>query len=350
MVLVSACISLVFSIIATYLSIKVARIWGIVDVPGELKIHQSIIPRFGGLGIVSAVFLTLVIIEAASNFLQLSGIVILVGSLLIALTGAVDDIFKLRPLQKILGQVLGSAVFAIYWLVTSGFKPEIALPAAFIAVILFICFMSNSLNLLDGLDGLAAGVTVILSIYLAILAIREGEQQLYILLGVLSGACVGFLVFNLPPAKTFMGDIGSLFLGYIVGVTAIELAASGGISVNKVLGVMLILGVPVGDTLLAIWRRFKTHRPLFSGDRLHLYDCLYQYLRGNTWQTLLFMWGTTAVTGLTGLFVFYSDNIVIGFSVASVIAFSILILAKRLGATGGEILQSSIGKKTHLSG
>jgi UDP-GlcNAc:undecaprenyl-phosphate GlcNAc-1-phosphate transferase len=196
---------------------------------------------------------------------------------------------------------------------------------------LFIAFMSNGLNLLDGMDGLAAGSTAIMASFMAALAFYEGNQELGLILMALVGACLGFLVYNLPRAKTFMGDIGSLFLGYMLAVASLQLWYRQPISITRVLGVLLILAVPITDTCLAIIRRFQAHRAIFSGDRFHLYDCIYRKLGRNTWATLATMWGIALASGAVGSFVFFTETTT-AVSLTTFFAIGMIVLAGRVGS------------------
>lgn len=318
----------------TRASMSLARGLGILDLPGEIKIHREPTPRFGGFGIVLATLGGYAIVAQTISISGRWSIASLVGGLIIALTGAIDDIYGLRPLHKLLGQLAGGMMFVfLYWLGGKGTFLEgdfLLLPFSAVSV-LFIAFMSNGINLLDGIDGLAAGTTAVITSFLTALAFVEGQQQLGLVLIILVGACLGFLFFNVPPAKTFMGDVGSLFLGYMIATAALQLIYLQSVSVAKVLGVVLILVVPIADTSLAILRRFKDHRNIFVGDRFHIYDCIYRKLGGNIWWTLSSMWGITLACGAAGTFAFFVDTTT-AVCIALLVAMGMAVLANKVGS------------------
>lgn len=317
----------------TRASMALACALGILDFPGEIKIHGKPTPRFGGFGIVLGTLVGCLVTAGVTSLWDRWGIATLGGALVIGSTGAIDDIRGLRPVHKLLGQFVAGTAFVV--MSRLGLEREtlpglLAFPYVALAVLL-IAFMSNALNLLDGMDGLAAGTTVVMASFLTILAFLEGKRELALTLGTLVGACLGFLIYNAPPAKTFMGDIGSLFLGYMMAVAGLQLGFVQPISAAKVLGVLLILAVPIVDTCLAIVRRFLGRRDIFSGDRFHLYDCIHLKLGGNTWRTLSAMWGITFACGAAGILAFYASAWV-AVLIAAPVILGMVALASRAGS------------------
>jgi UDP-GlcNAc:undecaprenyl-phosphate GlcNAc-1-phosphate transferase len=144
------------------------------------------------------------------------------------------------------------------------------------AFTLWVLGCANAMNMLDGLDGLAAGVSAIAAVGVGIVALRADNVACTMVSFALTGACVGFLRYNFRPASTFMGDVGSLFLGFALASSVLLLSKGvpGQPVLPSVLGAMVALGVPVGDMLLAMGRRLVNHRPMFQGDRSHFYDQL----------------------------------------------------------------------------
>lgn len=317
----------------TRASIALARALSILDLPGEIKIHGKPTPRFGGFGIVLGTLVGHLVAARIDGLWGRWDIATLGGALVIALTGAIDDVRGLRPVYKLLGQfVAGTAFVVMSGPALDGETLPGLLAFSYVALgVVFIAFMSNALNLLDGMDGLAAGTTVVMASFLTILAFLEGKQELALTLGTLVGACLGFFIYNAPPAKTFMGDIGSLFLGYMMAIAGLQLCLVRPISVAKVLSVLLVLAVPIVDTCLAMLRRLRSHHDVFSGDRYHIYDCIHRKLGGDTWRTLGVMWGITLVGGAAGLLAFFA-----GTSVAVLIAAPVILgmvaLASRVGS------------------
>ncbi|MBC7084039.1 MAG: undecaprenyl/decaprenyl-phosphate alpha-N-acetylglucosaminyl 1-phosphate transferase [Firmicutes bacterium] len=318
----------------TKASIACATRFGITDKPGEIKIHTTEMPRFGGIGIVLGVFVVI-----GGLFLWRIGpytetLALLLWGLPVVLTGAVDDIRGLTPVSKLIGQLVGC-------LGASAFIVRGAVPGLDTAVMLiwtvvlggFLCFLTNSVNLLDGMDGLAAGSVGIISTAHACAALLGAGGGLDVLPMAISGACAGFLIWNLPPARTFMGDVGSLFLGYAIGVNSLRLILQGGPSVAKLCGVALTLVVPISDTSLAVVRRLLLHRNMMTGDRMHIYDCMHRRLGGDTKRTLSVMWSISILVGLGGVAATVSPP---GWSIAlALMGYAIIaLIALGLGALG----------------
>ncbi|MBU1259558.1 MAG: undecaprenyl/decaprenyl-phosphate alpha-N-acetylglucosaminyl 1-phosphate transferase [Planctomycetes bacterium] len=289
---------LVFSFIAalpgTWLCKKIALKFGAVDKPdGTVKTHKQPIAYLGGLGILlgfaSGIVAGITLLEQTELFgLYLKLLVgILAGASVACFVGLVDDLFDIRPSRKILGQALAAVI-----LLTVGIRPNLSiiftqfgieLPATLEAilgipvVIIFVLGATNSLNLIDGLDGLCAGVTSIITIGMLILAVHLGTWNLSsagdpvrAIVGLgLVGATLGFLPFNKAPAKIFMGDAGSMLLGFVVAAMMILFAERQPL---WWMASLMIFGLPILDTAVALVRRLLNKRPLFVSDRGHIYD------------------------------------------------------------------------------
>ena len=293
--------SFISALIATLLCKNIALKLGIVDKPDNLvKTHKGSVAYLGGVGILAG--LTVGILTgiycisdrtSASSFepehfrLSFTWLAaVLAGGSIVCLIGLIDDIFDIKPGQKILGQVAAAVVLifvgirpALYYSLEGARIPEnIEVILGIPIVIIFVLGASNSLNLLDGLDGLCAGVTVIITGAMLLLAIHLGTWgfsevggdavRVVICLGLLGAVC-GFLPFNRHPAKIFMGDAGSMLLGFVVAVLMILFA-------EKIprwwMASVVVFGLPILDTAVALVRRFINKRPLFVSDRGHIYD------------------------------------------------------------------------------
>ncbi|MHC4843921.1 MAG: glycosyltransferase family 4 protein [Planctomycetota bacterium] len=286
--------SFVGSLAATWFCKKVAFKFDIVDRPDDLvKIHKTPIAYLGGVGILIGltigIFAGIVCLRHEPFF---SGTLkwflgILAGGSVACFVGLADDIFDIKPRQKILGQIL-AAVF----LLLAGILPNLSVLRGIfsfyisqtfldilgsIVVIFFVLGASNSLNLLDGLDGLCGGVTVIITLAMLLLAIFLSTWRFSIVgdpvriivcLGLVGGVC-GFLPYNRYPAKIFMGDAGSMLLGFVVAALMILFA-------EKIprwwLASIVAFGLPILDTAVALLRRLLNKKPLFVSDRGHIYD------------------------------------------------------------------------------
>jgi len=284
--------SFISALVATLLCKNIALKLGIVDKPDKLvKTHKGSVAYLGGVGILAG--LTVGILTGIYSFepehfrLSFTWLVaVLAGGSIACLIGLIDDIFDIKPGQKILGQVAAAVVLifvgikpALYYSLEGARIPEnIEVILGIPIVIIFVLGASNSLNLLDGLDGLCAGVTVIITGAMLLLAIHLGTWgfsevggdavRVVICLGLLGAVC-GFLPFNRHPAKIFMGDAGSMLLGFVVAVLMILFA-------EKIprwwMASVVVFGLPILDTAVALVRRFINKRPLFVSDRGHIYD------------------------------------------------------------------------------
>jgi UDP-GlcNAc:undecaprenyl-phosphate/decaprenyl-phosphate GlcNAc-1-phosphate transferase len=267
------------SALATRASMPLAHAWGVIDRPGALKIHPHPTPRMGGVGFVSVVL----VLGAALGLLHRYA---LAGLVAMAATGLADDRFDLRPRTKLAGQCLAGALLGLD-LATAGAPPWLAFAGAALAVVL-----ANSINLLDGMDGLAAGCSLIAALGLAFLARAAGlgwsEEAL------VAGGLLGLLLWNYPQAKTFMGDAGSLAIGYLLAHSLARLGTAG---TGFLLAGAGTLSIPVFDVALGILRRLREGRPVFSGDRDHFYDQL-QRRTGDVRRTLWISWAAVLATVL----------------------------------------------------
>ncbi|MCR2821412.1 glycosyltransferase family 4 protein [Lederbergia panacisoli] len=266
-------ICFVASICITPLVKKLALRYKVTDKPNHRKVHNKVMPRLGGLAIYLSFIIGLIISRQDSPFLW----PIIIGSTIIVITGILDDKFNLSPRYKLIGQFL-AAIVAI----RGGFDLEfINLPFGgklefgyFIVpiTILWIIGITNAINLIDGLDGLAAGVSAIALITLSIMAFIQQDIFVLTIALILLGSTLGFLPFNFYPAKIFMGDSGALFLGYMIAV--LSLLGFKNVTFFSFVIPIIILGVPISDTIFAIIRRIINNQPISSPDRSHLHHRL----------------------------------------------------------------------------
>lgn len=265
----------------TPLVIKFAIKFGFVDKPNERKVHTRIIPRLGGLaifasfnvGMVLAFFLTDLFAGQENMFYAL-----LIGGSIIAITGIIDDKLELSPFKKLIGQVLAAATVIAFNIKVSGvthpFAEEI-IPLGYLAIpitLFWIIAITNAINLIDGLDGLAGGISGIAALSISIIAFLSGQFDKGFLALILVASLVGFLIFNFHPAKIFMGDVGSMFLGFILSVLTVQELKQ--ITILGVMVPILLLAIPILDTLYAMVRRKIAHKPMFQPDKHHLHHRL----------------------------------------------------------------------------
>ncbi len=262
----------------TWLVREFATRLGVVDMPGERKVHHKPIPRMGGLAIFlafSAVLLLLTVPLPGIQVPLLSSarvFALLVPVTVMTFVGMLDDVFNLKPVQKLVGQIIaaGLAVYMGAGLTTFSFLPGVTLPEWLSAVftIGWLVFVANAVNLMDGLDGLAGGISLITLCTLLIAATVLGKTELVIPAGLFGAAVIGFLFFNLYPATIFLGDTGSLLLGFTIALLALDHSFVGAASFS-VFAPFLMLGLPISETVLTIIRRLESGQiPNVSSRRL----------------------------------------------------------------------------------
>lgn len=336
--------ALVLALVLTPVIKKLAIRWGAVDEPNERKVHRQVMPRMGGV----AIYLSFMLVVLATQPLTRPVIGLLVGGSWIIVLGILDDIRGLSPKVKLLGQIIGAGI-----LVAFGYKVEFitnpfsegTLMLGKLAVpltIFWIIGVTNAINLIDGLDGLAAGTSGIAALTMAAVVVSEfflhgdvvsSSMMVIPLALILTGSILGFLRYNFNPAQIFMGDSGSMFLGFTLSAMAIA-GLTKGATVISVFIPFVILGIPICDTLFAIVRRFLNQRPIFQADKNHLHHCLLE--RGLSHrQTVLLIYGINGMLGLSAVLLTRLNNDQAMLLIAG-LAFVVLLGANRLGVTGAR--------------
>ena len=279
-----------FVVLIMPIIMKVATHINALDEPNERKVHKKPMPRLGGLGIFSGFLLGYMLF--CSQTPQM--ISILIGSFILIIVGMIDDINPIKPLSKFIGQLVAAIIVFCYGNVIMqdisayGLYLNFGIFAKPVTII-FILGIINCLNLIDGLDGLAGGIATIffitISIIISIMGIYNGLDASLSL--IMIGATLGFLIYNFHPAKIFMGDSGSMFLGYIIAV--ISLLGFKNVTVTSFLVPVLILAIPILDTFFAIIRRLLKKESFAKADKEHFH---HQILKraGNQTKTVLIIY------------------------------------------------------------
>ena len=314
-------IAFVLAFITTFVitpyTIKLAKKIGAVDTPkDERRVNKVTMPRLGGLAIiagflVSIIYLLIILsIENAINIFEdnihMKLLGFFIGGLIISITCFIDDIKNLPAIVKLLVQIIAAIVVVAFGLriqnINIPFLYKIGLPNAFsiILTIGWIVGITNAINLIDGLDGLSSGIALISCVSMLIIFALNGSPIIAILLiTALVGALSGFLPFNFNPAKTFMGDTGSNFLGYCLAVISIFGVAKT-YTLVVIVAPLIVLALPVVDTIVAIIRRIikgKSIKAIMKADKGHLHHTLLKH--GFTQkEAVLIMYGVTAALGL----------------------------------------------------
>lgn len=316
-------VTLLQGAVLTWCALYLGRSLRILDFPDkDRKRHARATPRTGGVAVFAA--LVLAVAEVCWQFapqladdpraVRFAGFLLLSTALLCGL-GLYDDKFGMRARNKFLWQIVAVVPFVLWGRSTTsadvfGWHLDFAWLA--VPVMLFwLVSCTNFVNLVDGLDGLASSVGLIVSLTVAVLAWWNQVPEVSVLATILSGALAGFLVFNWPPARIFLGDSGSLPLGFLVGALALEAAAKKAAGLTLAVPVVL-LSIPMFDTSMAILRRKLNGRKIGQGDRAHIHHCLRD--RGfSPVQTLLWIGGLCAVTASAALLatVFNDDRIAV---------------------------------------
>ena len=325
-------IALLLSLLVTPVVIKLAFKVGAIDKPNSRKVHAKVMPRLGGLAIFVAFTIpTLMTIGVNKQFIGL-----LIGGIIILAIGVLDDIKGLSPKVKLAGQLVAALVLISFGAkvdtITNPFgSASINLGWLSIPVTIFwIVGVTNAVNLVDGLDGLAAGIAAIAAATLGVVAM-ENDPAITLVAFILVGAILGFMRYNFNPARIFMGDSGSLFLGYILsGLAIMGLAKSA--TVFSLFVPVLVLGVPILDTLFAIIRRVVNDQPIFKADKAHLHHCL--LASGLTHRQAVLVIYLIHAT-LSGLAILLNDMTTTqGMLILLVVSVITLVGANRLGVIG----------------
>jgi UDP-GlcNAc:undecaprenyl-phosphate GlcNAc-1-phosphate transferase len=252
-----------------------------VDQPDARKTHQRAIPRVGGIAIFAAYLLATGIgfLWAPTLWMSLgrtsgSLTAIFIGSIIIFFTGLGDDRWNFTPRQKLAGQILASlVVFGVGVRIHLGLPGVWELIASFLVTMAWLLICINAFNLIDGLDGLAAGVALFAALTMVVASLIYGNMQLLLLVVPLVGALFGFLRYNFNPASIFLGDCGSLLIGFMMGCFAIEWSHKS-VTLLGLTAPLMAVSIPLLDTGLSIVRRFLRHQPIFGADRGHIHHRL----------------------------------------------------------------------------
>ncbi len=239
---------------------------GMVDHPAPRKLHTRPIPLLGGLALYLAVLIALLVLEDRYNLPQLAGI--LIGATAVSFLGIWDDRWGLRPLIKLSGQILVAGVVMATGVMVSLFPWPIL---NLLITLLWLVGITNAFNLIDNMDGLSGGIGAVSAAFFLLLAALNGQYLVGALSAAVLGACIGFLRYNFNPASIFMGDAGSLFLGFLMAVLGIKLRFPNHAAFVTWMVPVLVLGIPIFDTALVIVSRLRRGlNPLTTPGKDHL--------------------------------------------------------------------------------
>lgn len=319
-------VAAVVAIALTPLARKLAIKLDAIDYPSARRVNMLPIPRMGGVAIFGGILAALAVAGFGvyafgwvDPFIDYNGIEVnywgvLLGTVLIFLVGAVDDVVDLNPKAKMLGQIVAACVVAGSGLLFSSIHNPFGEGyiefgwVAYPLTVFYLVAFANVINLIDGLDGLAAGITGISAITILLFAVLTGRFDAALFSVILVGVCAGFLKSNFFPASIFMGDSGALLLGFSLGVISLFAVARSALFVSLLVPI-LAAGVPILDTFFAIVRRKREHRPIDEADKGHIHHRL---MRAGFSQraTVLIMWAWTVLLAACGVIITWADNLV----------------------------------------
>jgi len=244
--------ALVLTIGVTPVARWLAPRMGVIDRPEARKIHHRPVPRMGGVAIYLAVIAAALVLGERYNFAQFGSI--LVGATGVSFMGLIDDRWGLRPLVKMLGQTLAALLLYASGIYVGTFHHPVL---NLVTTVLWVGYITNAINFLDNMDGLAGGVAAIAALFFALMCSFSGQYLVGALAIAVLGACLGFLFYNLNPASIFMGDSGALFLGFTLAATGIKLRFLDNVTFVTWMVPVLVMGLPVFDTTLVIISRLR---------------------------------------------------------------------------------------------
>ncbi|MCK4518943.1 MAG: undecaprenyl/decaprenyl-phosphate alpha-N-acetylglucosaminyl 1-phosphate transferase, partial [Candidatus Omnitrophica bacterium] len=299
-------ICIAVSFIATPAVRKLARLGGFLDKPNRRKVHRESIASLGGMAIfisfLTGIFFVYHVMALTTDRNLLIGL--LIGASAIVLLGVYDDIKNVPALLKLAGQVAVASIVYYY-----GFRIEeffgLSVDTPFLKLLSYFVTVGwivgaiNAINLLDGLDGLACGITAIVAVFLFTASFIDGNYMLCFLTAALAGSCLGFLPYNLYPASIFMGDTGSMLLGLVLALVAIE-SSQKSTTIIAILVPMIAMAVPLIDTFLSILRRLIKKKPLFKADKNHIHHRLLMEEKSQM-KVVLTLYSATCFFGLIAL-------------------------------------------------
>ncbi len=313
-------VAAVLTALLTPVTMRLATALGMIDQPRERGLSDRPTPLLGGLAIFAGALVAALIFLPAGNYKEdelWHGV--LLGATVITVVGALDDRFDLPPWVKLTGQVLAAVIVVHFGVavkaITLPFVGHLAFPNAGVTnagpvlTVIGLVAMMNVVNFSDGVDGLAAGVCAIIAAAMAVIAFDLGRQQPGVFAAITAGAALGFLIYNFPPASSFMGDCGANLLGLLMGVIAVEAAVKTAAVVSFVLP-MILLAVPFLDTTFVVLKRLKYKQPIYRPDSEHFHHRMAR-IGFSSRRTIAYMYAWTLL--LAGLalalrFVPYSDH------------------------------------------
>lgn len=334
MVITAVGLAALIALFMTPVSIWVANKIGAIDIPKDTRrMHKKPIPRFGGMAIFVASMVVMGLLEGGNPQIRIA----MIGGALMYALGVVDDLKSLGAVTKLFGQ-LAIAVLMYYLGLRIGFIANYFGPGkwmlgeglSFLITVVWIVGVTNAINLMDGLDGLAGGISAIIAMFLAYVAYihgSEGMMPVCIALMAVAGGCIGFLPYNFHPAKTFMGDSGALYLGYMIAVMSVISPLKRATFIAALIPIMA-LAIPIFDTLFAIVRRLIRQEHIMAPDKGHIHHRIMRTGFGQR-RAVLIIYGIVGIMGMSAVLIsreLYKDAFIL-FAIA--VLYLIVILVEK---------------------
>lgn len=328
-ILIIFAFALAVSFAAAPLAIKLAPKIGAVDVPkDDRRMHTKTMPRFGGVAIYIGSMLAMALFLPDAMDERMTGITI--GATLMLLMGIIDDIRGLSAKVKLSGQIACALILYAFSVRISfisnpfgGGYIEFPMVVSLLVTVLWVVGITNTINLIDGLDGLAAGVSLIATLSIAYIAYIHGRYEVTMAFMALAGGCLGFLPWNFHPAKTFMGDGGALYLGFMIASISVMSPMKSATVIATILPIF-VLALPILDTAMAIVRRLRSGRSIMEADKGHLHHKVMDVGMGQT-RTVLILYSISGVMGMAAILIsrdlFLDALVLIGIAVTLIYVF-----------------------------
>ena len=294
--LIACVIAMVFGFLLTYPTRFLAPILGFMDIPkDERRMHKKPTPRIGGVSVYLAFLISMCLTGLFSLLVPYA-----VCGLIIVTVGIVDDKFSIGPLAKIFGQTLAGIALCLFGITVDtlwffGLTIDLGL-LTYPFTVVWVVLISNIFNLIDGLDGLCCGVSILSAASLALMAFREGQETVTASALVFIFACLGFLPHNTRPAKIFMGDTGAMLCGFVLAALSCQSVYSENYTMPALVPIV-IFGIPIFDAVFAIIRRLGSGKSVFVGDKLHVHHRLNNRY-GHVRAVILIYMGTLVLAGI----------------------------------------------------
>src|SRR3954447_23549394 len=330
--LLAVAASFCLALILTPLVRAFARRFGFVAVPKTDRWHKKPTAMLGGV----AIWLSVVIISSTFSLQIVYGKQILLASTFLFLVGLVDDLIHIKPYQKLIGQILGAA-YVVYYGLTLPWTSSVLVNMAL--AIFWLIGITNAINLLDNMDGLASGIAVIAAGFLALSFVTTGQFVEALMMVAFAGALLGFLIYNSNPASIFMGDCGSMFIGFFLASSAlVNLSGGKTRSLLPVLAVpILVLFIPIFDTTFVTLLRKLSGRAASQGGRDHTSHRLVA-LGMSERHAVWMLYGFAALSGLLALFV---RDVALDVSLAAILAFTLVLTLLGVHLAGVKVYDES---------